>query len=187
MCLLLGHTHAYSTVVTAILRLQTYVESYNPTPQSTMLQTWYTGVTWAMAEHGLSLFATSILALKPVVHLVSKSWTSLASSFSSFNSKKSSGRGTPDVGGVLSGPNWRHTLEGTELESIATRNDTTVRSNGSLEGERLHAALYTAELNGSRESHKALMSRAQSVAGNSVWIPSSDAGHRSIAMLWSTV
>lgn len=152
-----------STIVTAVMRLQTYVEYYHPSPRSSVQETWYTGITWAIAEHGLSLFATSILALKPVVHLVSSSWTSLASSFSSLHSKRSAGRPTPDAGSVLRGPSWTHTLEETELGSSTTLAVVAVpvvlESEACREGGRLQVP-YVGERTGSRESQRALLSRA---------------------------
>lgn len=149
------------------MRLLNYVEYFNPKPTTTMAYIWYTGVTWTTIEHGLSLFASSILALKPVVQLVSSSWSSLASTLSS---SKKSGRDTPGAGGVLKPSDWTYTTAGTELGSIGVPKDVSVNTERRQEGQRLHAPLYTAEITGSHDSHSGLVEglKARSEAGNIV-------------------
>lgn len=120
-------------------------------------------MTWASAEHGLSLFAASILALKPVVQLVSKSWTSLTGSLGS-DSKRSTGRDTPGIGGgggLLKPSDYgTYTPGGTELGSIGVRRDVYVDTSRRREGERMRGPLYTAEVNGSHGSQRGLVGGA---------------------------
>lgn len=103
-------------MIASILRLRDFIEYFNPTPTTTKSHIWYTGITWAMVEHGLSIFAASILALKPVVQVVSKSLTSLSSSLSSSSRKKASSSNAS--GGLLKNSGWTATPEGTELGSV---------------------------------------------------------------------
>lgn len=116
---------------------------------------WYTGVTWATTEHGLSLFAASILALKPVVQVVSRSWSSLSSSLNSSNRKKASGTGESDR--VLKNPDWTYTPDGTELGTMGVR--TEISADTKYKGQaRLQDPIYaTAAYSGSHESRKSLV------------------------------
>lgn len=140
-------------MVATVFRLLVFVEYFNSTPPTFTAHFWYTNGTWASTEHGLSLFASSILALKPVVHLVSKSWTNLISGLG--GSKKSTGRDTPGEGGALKLSNWTYSHPGTDLESI-----------GSIqEGDRRHSPFYAAKFNGSNDSQRDLVRGAGSYSG----------------------
>lgn len=123
---LMSFTYRHRAVVASVLRLCDNVESFNPTPTTTMSHTWYTGITWAMVEHGLSLFAASILALKPVVHLVSRSLSSLSSSLNSNSRKKASGKDAS--GGLLKNSDWTASPEGTELGNIGIQTKITANA-----------------------------------------------------------
>lgn len=141
--------------ISTILRLRNYVEHFNPTPTTTKQHLWYTGVTWATTEHGLSLFAASILALKPVVQLVSRSWSSLSSSLSSSNRKMPSGGSAS--GGGFKNSNWALTPEGTELRDIGVRTEVSVDTKSKAQ-DRLQPPVYTAAAyNASQESFKRLV------------------------------
>lgn len=141
--------------ITTILRLRNYVEYFNPTSTTTLPHIWYTGVTWATTEHGLSLFAASILALKPVVQVVSRSWSSLSSSLNSSGRKKVSGSGESDR--VLKNSDWTFTPDGTELGNIGVRTEISVDAKYKGQG-RLQAPTYSAAAyNGSHDSHQSLV------------------------------
>lgn len=127
-----------------------------------MPQIWYTGVTWATTEHGLSLFAASILALKPVVQVVSRSWSSLSSSLNSGNRKKVSTSGASDRG--FNNSNWIFTPADTELGSIGVRTDISVDAK-STGHDGMEASMFAAvAYNGSHESHKNLVDGLQTRA-----------------------
>lgn len=120
-----------------------------------MSHIWYTGVTWATVEHGLSLFASSILALKPVVQVVSRSWSSLSSSLSSSNRKKVSSSG--GSGGIFKNSDWTVTPEGTELGNIGVRTEISTDLKYKSP-DRLQSPLYMSTAhNGSHGSHRALV------------------------------
>lgn len=141
--------------ITTILRLRNYVEYFNPTPTTTLPHIWYTGVTWATTEHGLSLFAASILALKPVVQVVSRSWSSLSSSLNSSNRKKASASGVSDR--AFNNSDWVFTPADTELGTIGVRTDISVDAKNTGQ-DGLEAPLYAAAAyNGSHVSHKSLV------------------------------
>lgn len=141
--------------IATILRLLNYIEYFNPTPTTTLQHIWYTGVTWAVTEHGLSLFAASILALKPVVQVVSRSWSSLSSSLNSSNRKKASGSGESDR--VFKNSDWGMTPDGTELGEIGVRTEISVEAK--YKGrDRLQAPMYAAAAyNGSHDSQRNLV------------------------------
>lgn len=71
-----------SAAVAAIMKLVVYVRLYNHPSDETRHALEYQTQIWSVTEHGLSLFAASILALKPVYNYISKSWTRLSMSLS---------------------------------------------------------------------------------------------------------
>lgn len=147
--------------VTTMLRLRNYVEYFNPTSTTTMQHIWYTGVTWATTEHGLSLFAASILALKPVVHVVSRSWSSLSSSLLSSNRKRTSGSGAS--GRIFKNSDWFFTPDGTELGNIGVQTEISVDAKSKAQ-DRLQEPVFAATAyNGSHESHKRLVEGSKAV------------------------
>lgn len=113
-----------------------------------------------MVEHGLSLFAASILALKPVVQVVSRSWSSLSSSLGSGNRKKASGSGASR--GALENSDWTFTPEDTELGYVDARTDISVDAKHKGQGRPgSQPPMYTAvAYGGSQESHMGLVAGA---------------------------
>lgn len=81
-----------SAAAAAIMKLAVYVQLYNHPSDDTRHALEYQTQIWSVTEHGLSLFAASILALKPVYNYISKSWTRLSMSLSEgvFSSSSSS-------------------------------------------------------------------------------------------------
>lgn len=61
------------------MKLILYIEYYNPGPDTQVIDLWYQSMIWAITEHGLSLFAASILAIRPFFSLVYKSYGSISS------------------------------------------------------------------------------------------------------------
>lgn len=65
--------------IAAILKLQVYIELYNPTPSTDYHALWQQSMIWAVSEHGLSLFAASVLAVRPFFTYLSSSLSTLSS------------------------------------------------------------------------------------------------------------
>ncbi|KAI7782488.1 hypothetical protein LA080_013488 [Diaporthe eres] len=143
--------------IAAIMKLQVHYETFHPRDNNSVT-TWYLAMIWAITEHGLSIFASSVLALRPLTRFVSKSWASLSSTlYGSGSSKdaKSSGQGTSSR--VSKKSNWTEPTESNELGNIGVRNEVEVRSEYTAEGQA-QQPLYLAEAyNGSSESHKRLV------------------------------
>lgn len=93
---------------------------------------------WAVTEHGLSLFAASILALKPVYNYLSKSWTRLSSSLSGNLASTKEDASRASSSGALSRASkrknhWSHDTTTTEMGTIDVRNDVEVRSEDNVD------------------------------------------------------
>lgn len=133
----------------AILKLEVYVEAYHPTATTDPVALWYRGLIWALAEHGLSLFASSILALRPLSRYVSRGWSSLG------NTLHGSGSGKSGDSSDLGVQSWLS--KATEMNAIGVRNDVSVYSEDNA-SESLTHPLYVAEVyNESHESHRKLL------------------------------
>lgn len=75
---------------------------------------------WSTVEHGLSIFASSLLALRPLMRLIPKGWTALLSAFYGRGSANSSGQGSSRR--TFKKLNWSTTTELNELGSAGARN-----------------------------------------------------------------
>ena len=149
-------THCHSAAIAAIMKLQVHYETFHPRDNDS-ITTWYLAMIWAATEHGLSVFAASVLALRPLARLVSKGWQSISSSLYGGSSKdaKSSGQGTSSR--VSKKSDWSAPTESNELGTIGVRNEVSVHSEYTAEGNA-QQPLYLAEAyNGSSESHKRLV------------------------------
>lgn len=138
------------------MKLLVYVERYQATDTTDLVTLWYRGGIWAFTEHGLSLFAASILALRPLARYISQGWASFSSTFyGSGNSRKLSNRATQS--GASNGSHRSKPHEAAEMHTIGVRNDVTVYTEDNVENHMKHP-LYVAEAyNGSRESQKRLV------------------------------
>lgn len=148
--------NCYSAAIAAVMKLQVHYETFHPRDNDSVT-TWYLAMIWAITEHGLSIFASSVLALRPLTRFVSRSWASLSSTLYGGSSKdaKSSGQGTSSRVSKKSG--WSEPTEPTELRSIGVRNEVSVHSEYTEEAQA-QQPLYLAEAyNGSSESHKRLV------------------------------
>lgn len=123
------------------MKLQIFVKLFHATSATEFERLWYQGLIWTVCEHGLSLFAASIIAIRPFFTFVSKSWTSLSSSLNSSGSKDTAGRATSSH---VSKNSNMCSPAGTELGTIGVRSDFEVRSEYNVEnGSRNHA--YTVD------------------------------------------
>lgn len=136
------------------MKLVVYVKMYNHPSFATRHSLDYQTQIWAVTEHGLSLFAASILALKPVYNYLSQSWTRLSSNFSGLvlsgkDSRLSGSSGSRASGTASSSSRtyskrknmWRLNSEdktrdheiSTELGTIDVRNDVEVRTEDNVD------------------------------------------------------
>ncbi|KAJ4388899.1 hypothetical protein N0V93_006360 [Gnomoniopsis smithogilvyi] len=112
-------------VVAAVMKLKVYIEFYNPGPDTQIIILWYQSMIWAVAEHGLSLFAATILAVRPFFTFLVQWYESISnkmgygsgsrqsvSNNSAFSraSKISNGPGSPRLTEMDTGIGMRHDL-----------------------------------------------------------------------------
>ncbi|KAK2614253.1 hypothetical protein N8I77_001099 [Diaporthe amygdali] len=140
--------------VAAIMKLQVHYEIYHPRDNNSVY-TWYLAMIWAITEHGLSIFASSVLALRPLTKFVSRGWASISSTLYGSSSSKSTGKGTSSR--VSKKSNWSDPVESNELGSIGVRNEVLVHSEYTAEGDAQQPVYIAEAYNGSSESHKRLM------------------------------
>lgn len=110
------------------MKLRVYIALYNPTADTDFVTIWYESMIWAITEHGLSLFAASILATRPFFTFISHTYGSFSSKlgYGSGSRKSVSARGTSSR--VSKGSNWPGSPGSTELGRVAVRSDFDVRS-----------------------------------------------------------
>ncbi|POS71514.1 hypothetical protein DHEL01_v210097 [Diaporthe helianthi] len=150
--------------VAAIMKLKVHYETFHPRDNDS-LTIWYSTMTWAFIEHGLSIFASSVLALRPLARMVSKRWQSISSSFYGGGSRgaKSSGGGTSSR--VSRNTNWSEPTESNELGTIGVRNEVSVHSEYTAEGHAQEPLYLAQAYSGSSESHKRLVEAKAQDAG----------------------
>ncbi|ROW01203.1 hypothetical protein VSDG_02712 [Cytospora chrysosperma] len=109
----------------AVMKLEVYVEAYHPTATTDYIALWYRGVIWAFSEHGLSLFASSILALRPITKYISRGFMALTSTL--YGSSKGSKSSDGEPHSLLSkGSDRSKKSESAEMNTIGVRNDVSV-------------------------------------------------------------
>lgn len=141
------------------MKLEVYVEAYHPTATTDPVALWYRGVIWAFSEHGLSLFASSILALRPLSRYISKGWTSFTSTLYGSSSRS---RNSSDFGGQswLSKDSSRSKKpESAEMNTIGVRNDVSVYSEYNVADSLTHPVYVAEAYNESHESQKRLFEK----------------------------
>lgn len=107
------------------MKLKVYIDWYHPTADTDFPTLWYESMIWAVTEHGLSLFAASILAIRPFFTYVSTSYTSFSSKLG-YGSNGGSSRKSVSTSARTSS---RATAPpSTELGQIGVRSDVDVRS-----------------------------------------------------------
>lgn len=120
-------------VVAAIMKLRLYIQYYNRTSDANIVNMWYESMIWAITEHGLSLFAASILAIRPFFTLVYQTYGSITTKmgYGSGSSKSVSGTGASSRLSKLS--HIPSTYKSTELGRVETRPDFDERSDYDVE------------------------------------------------------
>lgn len=78
------------------------VEVFHTPENSPYQDLWQRAVGWSVAEHGLSLFAATILALRPICHPITKGWSSLSDTVSQLytSSRRDSWSSRPNSSGT---------------------------------------------------------------------------------------
>lgn len=105
------------------MKLRLYIQYYNRTSDANNVNMWYQSMIWAITEHGLSLFAASILAIRPFFTLVYQTYGSITTKmgYGSGSSKSVSGTGASSRLSKLS--HIPSTHRSTELGTVETRPD----------------------------------------------------------------
>lgn len=137
------------------MKLEVYVEVYHPTAATDPVALWYRGGIWALSEHGLSLFASSILALRPLSKYISNGWTTFTSTL--YGSSKSRNSSDLETQSWLSKNSSRSKKpESAELNTIGVRNDVSVYSEYNVADLLTHPVYVAEAYNESHGSQKRL-------------------------------
>lgn len=141
-----NENHRYSAAVAAAMKLKIIYEGSHSQGQISYLARGYQVMIWSTVEHGSSIFASSLLALRPLMRLIPKGWTKLFSAFYGSGSANASGQGSSWPSSKK--PDWSNTIESNKLGRIDVHNSVTVRSEYTLD---CHAQKpgYHAEVRGS--------------------------------------
>lgn len=139
------------------MKLKVYIDYYHPTPDTNFVTLWYQSMIWAITEHGLSLFAASVLAIRPFFTFVSQTYGTLSSkmSYGSGSRKSVSARGMSS-GRVSKASNWPGSPRSTEMGHIGVCNEFDVRSEYDAE-QGLQQPVYRADAYGDDDSAKMLV------------------------------
>lgn len=114
--------------IAAVMKLTVYIDLFHPTPSTSYQDLWYKSLIWAVTEHGLSLFAASVLAVRPFFTYVSKGLTTTFASTQDLSTtaigatgtgKRASAQSRASSGSGLSGHRFHR--GGTELAGPVTR------------------------------------------------------------------
>ncbi|KAL2286067.1 hypothetical protein FJTKL_07304 [Diaporthe vaccinii] len=114
--------YRYSAAIAAAMRLKTM---FDPDPPPGHYARAYRVMIWSAVEHGLSIFASSVLALRPLIKLVPKGWTTLLGTIYRSGSAKSSGQGSS--GHTPKKSNWSDPTDSPELGSVGNQNAISIR------------------------------------------------------------
>lgn len=138
------------------MKLEVYIEYYHPTASTDYLVLWHQSMIWAVTEHGLSLFAASILAIRPFFTYLSTSYTSLSTKMTSRRSMSDATHGSSIR--VSKSSNWPGTRAGSvEMGKIGVRSEVDVRSEYNVEQRQsLATPVCTAKAFGEGESARGL-------------------------------
>jgi hypothetical protein len=139
-----------SAAVAAAMKLKIIYEGSHSRGQIDYLARGYQAMIWSTVEHGSSIFASSLLALRPMMRLVPKGWTKLFNTFYGSRTASSSRQGGSWPTSKMSG--WSSTTQSNELGRIGVHNSITVRSEYNLDFSNAQKPYYHAEVRSSFES-----------------------------------
>ncbi|KAF3771102.1 hypothetical protein M406DRAFT_326501 [Cryphonectria parasitica EP155] len=132
-------------VIAAGMKLHYYIIWYRPTPTTDFAAISLQTNIWAVTEHGLSLFAASILAIKPFFTYMSKSLYGTIHGGDSSHKNDLSGRSN-SLGAASKPLAWPDAAESAaEMGVIGVRNEVEVRSIYDVEGDLRNPA-YTVDV-----------------------------------------
>lgn len=172
---------ANSSTIFAILKLSVIVEVFRVPVTSPYQSLWQRAVTWSVSEHGLGLFAATILALRPVCSPITKGWSSLSGTVSQLygSSRRDSWASRPtSIGGttIIAGrkqswtPSWTNVtasraVSGPSWPSMISRqsNYTKRPSTGPADGGYVTPRLYLARV--SETKHQLMPYRSSDPKG----------------------
>ncbi|KAG8157316.1 hypothetical protein KVR01_012700 [Diaporthe batatas] len=135
--------------IAAAMKLKLLYDGSQPHSSVDPIAQGYKAMIWSIVEHGLSIFASSVLALRPLIRWVSSGWATLSSTLYG----SSSGSAKPSVQNssrhILQEPHWSRATETNELSSIGVRNEVSIRTEHTTECPyHLQTPLYLAEAYG---------------------------------------
>lgn len=121
--------HLYSATAAAAAELKTMFDPDHS--QGDHYAKGYRIMIWSAVEHGLSIFASSVLALRPLIRLISREWTNLLSTLYRTGSAKSMGQGSSRQSSKKS--QWSDSVKSNEPGSIGSQNTISVRTEYTVE------------------------------------------------------
>lgn len=144
----------YSATIAAAMKLKIFYDGSQPHSSADKMVEAYQAMIWSIVEHGLSIFASSVLALRPLIRWISSAWASLSSTLYG----SSSGSAKPSVQNssrhILKTPHWSNATETNELGSIGVRNEVSVRTEHTTEClYHLQRPLYLSEYSVCSKGH----------------------------------
>lgn len=137
----LTSSSATRAAAAAVGKLSIFIKAYHPTPSTDYQALWFQGSMWAVAEHGLSLFAASVLAVRPFFTYMLSRTMSL---YGSGTRDKTTRRGTSTH--ISRNPSWLEAAESAELGAIGVRNEVDVRSEYGGDESDLQHPEYTVDV-----------------------------------------
>lgn len=115
-----------SATVAAAMKLKIIYDGSHSQSHTAYLARGYQAMIWSTVEHGLSIFASSLLALRPLMRLVPHGWTALLSTFHNRGSMRPSGQGSSRQTPKKS--SWSNTMESNELASFGVNSSVSFRT-----------------------------------------------------------
>lgn len=121
-----------SAAAASSMKLKTIYDGSHSQGNTGYITRGYQAMIWSTVEHGLSIFASSLLALRPLMRLVPKGWTTLLGAFHSRGRANSSRQGSSRQ---KRRSNWINTAEWNELGSVGAKNSVSLRSEYEVDGQ----------------------------------------------------
>lgn len=180
--------HIRSTIA-AVLKLAVIIEVFRVPATGRYQDFWQRAVTWSVSEHGLSLFAAAILALRPLCGPITQGWTSLSDTVSqlytssrrdSWVSRPNSAGTAPSSSSILSPtaarkPSWAAAWAAISAGSRSAHADSSPSSSwlntqGSTERPSTSSATPRAYLaRVSETEHRMMLYRSSDPTGGRQW------------------
>lgn len=147
--------HLYSAAVASAMKLKVIYEGSHTRGEAGYISRGYEAMLWSTVEHGLSIFASSLLALRPLMRLIPKGWMAFLSTISGSGGANSSDQSSSRR--ITKKPNWSNTTQSNELGRIGVQNSITVRSEYALDCHAQKPAYHAEVRSSSFESSDRLV------------------------------